>query len=130
MQNRNDMKYKLIVLGLIFIPALTNAESLRLSNANEIDRASALSQAIDSVSEKVMKCMGEPGGSQEICACYDLDSCIFKQEFEQAAGIYCGIKMDFPSWAGKSINFQVEGDGRSHVIGMTGLERQFGEFCR
>jgi hypothetical protein len=124
------MKYKVIALGLLLVPSLSNAEALTLSNADQIKRASALSQAIDHVSEKVMTCMNEPGGSQETCACFDLDSCLFKSEFEQAAEIYCGIKLDFPSWAGKSINFQVEGDGQSHAIGMTGLEKQFGQFCR
>lgn len=121
---------RLLAIGLLLITTYLNAEPLTLKDNNQIQRAHALSLAIDNVSEKVMACMDESGGTREVCACFNLDSCKFKKEFDTAAALYCAINTDFPSWKGESINYSVKGKTGSNALSMTGLERQFGEYCK
>jgi len=124
------MRNIFIAAGLLLFSTFLNAEPITLTQQSEIQRAHALSLAIDDVSGKVMACMEEPNGSREVCACFHLDSCQFQTEFETATALFCAIKSDFPSWEEQSINYQVEGENQSYALGMVGLERQFGKYCK
>lgn len=121
---------RFLAIGLLLTTTYLNAEPITLKDSNQIQRAHALSLAIDNISEKVMACMDEPGSTREVCACFNLDSCKFKKEFDKAAALYCAINTDFPSWSGKSINYSVKGKNGSHALSMAGLERQFGKYCK
>ena len=121
---------KLIMLVLVTGSTIAYAEPIMLSDQRDIQSAYVLTNSIAAISTKVMACINEPGGSVQACVCNDLDTCKFKNEFRNAASAYCKIKMDYPSWKGQSVNFYMEDTAKSHTLGMEGLERQFGPFCK
>lgn len=104
-------------------------EPVTLTDQGEIKSAIELSDSIDALSKKVMACHNESTDQVSNCDCYDLDTCKFKKEFMKAANSYCQAKKTYPSWTGKTVNFDIEGNKNSHSLYMGGLEHQFGKAC-
>lgn len=133
---------KFLIKAMMFVllvgPAIAIAESaadvepelITLSNPADIKSAIELSDSIDGVSRKVMACNSGTTGNVSECDCNDLQTCKFKKEYKTAAGIYCKIKAAHPSWAGKTVNFYIEENKKSHSLYMAGLEQQFGQACK
>jgi hypothetical protein len=105
-------------------------EPISLTDQGDIESAIELSDSIDAISKKVMACNNEIPASIEDCDCSDLETCKFKNEYKKAASVYCKIKKTYPSWVGKTVNFDIEGSNNSHSLYMGGLEQQFGRACK
>jgi hypothetical protein len=127
-----------IIFVLIAGPAIATAETaadaepepITLTDQGEIKSAIELSDSIDALSKKVMACDKESTGPASDCDCYDLDACKFKKEYMKAANSYCKAKKSYPSWTGKTVNFDIEANKNSHSLYMGGLEQQFGQVCK
>jgi hypothetical protein len=129
---------KAIILVLLAGPTIATAETvadaepeaITLTDQGEIKSAIELSDSIDELSKKVMACNNESTGSASDCDCYDLDTCKFKKEYMKAANSYCKVKKTYPSWTGKTVNFDIEANKNTHSLYMGGLEQQFGRACK
>ena len=129
---------KAIILALLAGPTIATAETvadagperITLTDQGEIKSAIELSDSIDELSKKVMACNNESTGSASDCDCYDLGTCKFKKEYMKAANSYCKAKKTYPSWTGKTVNFDIKANKNSHSLYMGGLERQFGQVCK
>ena len=121
---------KIFVLVLFLFSNYAHAESIILKNIADIQRAQTLIQSIDETSKKVMACMKEAGGSVEVCGCSNLEMCKFKKEFKKTSILYCAIKSDFPTWAGNTINYYSTKEKLSHSLGMVGLDKMLGQYCK
>lgn len=116
--------------AIAYAEPVAKVEHITLSDQGDIKRADELSNAIDEVSKKVMACNKEAVGSVEACDCSALDTCKFKSEYKNAATLYCKIKVDYPSWTGKIVDFYFGQTSDTHSLYMEGLEQQFGQFCK
>jgi len=121
---------KLFHIVPLLLSISLNAKALTLTTESEIQRAQEMSRAIDTISQRVMACFESPGGSREACVCSNLAKCKFKSDLEKASSLYCKIKMDYPEWLNKPINYYSPDDKVSNALGMEGLELQFGKYCK
>ena len=106
-----------------------HAQILDLQDEREIQAASRISQSIDRLSEKVMRCIESQQGVTKGCICADLESCKFTSEYKDATEMYCEAIARYPHWQGKTLNFTVPSSPGGYALGMEGLERQFGRYC-
>lgn len=121
------------IVLIIFLFSISNVAlsgAITVSDKKEIQLASALSNAISTISQKVMKCIDKNNGKTESCVCKTYETCKFKSEYKNVMSRYCDAITAFPDWKGKTINYKLPSDTMSHALGMPGLEKQFGHNCK
>lgn len=120
----------LIFISFLFFASNVVANPIVLEDEDQILRAKEMHEAIGVLSSKVTACVDIENKPIEECACFNLENCDFKPEFKIATKIYCNLKADFSDWNEKSINYKDQKTHESIAIGMIGLERIFGKYCK
>jgi len=129
-------KVMIVIHGLLLCmvictnSAFADANEVIPKDEKDIQSINSLVKSFGVFADKARACMKEPGGSSKSCLCGDLDSCKVKEEFKKTANLYCKIKLDHPSWAGKDVSFYVEEQKKYNSLSMRTFESTFGGLCK
>ena len=128
---RGDIMKKFIVMLIILSGFLSdsflNAQSIELTDSEDIKYAHAVNEAMGGVSNKVMGCINE-GGTKEECLCSEC-SCKFTAEYEAFKKAYKDALAANPGWDGEAIFYRLEGDPTGYSLNFAALKRQFSGEC-
>jgi hypothetical protein len=99
-----------LFIALIFFFNLSaGAETITIENPAEIQYAHTLSQAIDRLTDKVMSCIDNEGGTIEQCKCTEC-SCKFTDEYAALKKAYNDALKAKPAWEDNIVFYRLEGD--------------------
>ena len=97
-------------------------EVIQLTKPEDIRHASAMDQAIVSISNKVMECV--QGKLAPASECF----CLYPQELSHVRKTYEVTTKQHPDWKNKTVSYTRE--GRSYAVSLSGVSRQLQMKCQ
>lgn len=113
-----------LVFWLAFQSSANSAQAgvIELNKPEDIRDASAMSEAIDAMSNKVMRCVEEKLAPPSDCYCR------YPKELSHARNTYEDSIKQHPDWKDKTVSYLRK--GKSEFVSLGGLRRQFEKKCQ
>ncbi len=103
---------------------MEKVETIDLVKADEIQHASAVSEAIDRMSDSVMDCIETKKLSPDEC------TCLHTKELDKVKTAYQNALKRYPHWKDRVVFYKRENDPMSYNISFGGLRRQLEVECK
>ena len=98
------------------------AEVIQLIKAEDIQDASAMSQAVDGMSNKVMECVQSKLAPASECFCR------YPKELSHLRKVYEDTLKHHPNWKDKAVSYMR--DDKGHAVSFSGMSRQLEIKCQ